>query len=105
MQLREPFGGLPDTFWHLLMSDSHTYKRMQSLGLALILDVALVLYSRGGRWTTTNEDLESERIDFDGLQVTVVTPETLYRMKKATVRLRDKGDAERIRQRFGLEED
>jgi len=26
-------------------------------------------------------------------------------MKKATVRLRDKGDAERIRQRFGLEEE
>ena len=51
------------------------------------------------------EDLDSERIDFDGLQVTVVTPETLYRMKKGTVRLRDKGDAERIRQRFGLEED
>jgi len=55
--------------------------------------------------TFSFEDLESERIDFDGLQVTVVTPETLYRMKKATVRLRDKGDAERIRQRFGLEED
>jgi len=51
------------------------------------------------------EDLDSERVDFDGLQVTVVTPETLYRMKKGTVRLRDKGDAERIRQRFGFEED
>ena len=51
------------------------------------------------------DDLESERIDFDGLQVTVVTPETLYRMKKGTVRLRDQGDAERIRQRFGLGED
>ena len=51
------------------------------------------------------DELESERIDFDGLQVTVVTPETLYRMKKGTVRLRDQGDAERIRQRFGLEED
>jgi len=50
-------------------------------------------------------DLESERIDFDGLEVTVVTPETLYGMKKSTVRLRDKGDAERLRQRFGLEED
>ena len=51
------------------------------------------------------EDLESERVDFDGLEVTIVTPETLYLMKKATVRLRDKGDAERIRRRFGLEED
>ena len=44
-------------------------------------------------------------VDFDGLEVTVVTPETLYRMKKGTVRMRDRGDAERIRQRFGLEED
>jgi len=51
------------------------------------------------------DDLESERIDFDGLEVSVVTPETLYRMKKGTVRLRDQGDAERIRQKFGLEED
>ena len=31
-------------------------------------------------------DLESERVDFDGLEVSVVTPETLYRMKKSTVR-------------------
>ncbi len=51
------------------------------------------------------EDLESERIDFDGLEVSVVTPATLYRMKKGTVRLRDQGDAERLRRRFGFEED
>lgn len=51
------------------------------------------------------EDLESERVDFDGLEVSVVTPVTLYRMKKGTVRPRDQGDAERLRQRFGFEED
>jgi hypothetical protein len=51
------------------------------------------------------EDLESERIDFDGLEVSIVTPATLYRMKKGTVRPRDQGDAERLRQRFGFEED
>jgi hypothetical protein len=49
-------------------------------------------------------DLESERVDFDGLEVTVVTPETLYRMKKATVRPQDWGDAERLRRRFKLED-
>ncbi len=49
------------------------------------------------------EDLESERIDFDGLEVSVVTPATLYRMKKATIRPQDQGDAERLRQRFGFE--
>ena len=51
------------------------------------------------------EDLESERVDFDGLEVSIVTPATLYRMKKDTVRLRDQGDAERLRQRFGFEEE
>jgi hypothetical protein len=51
------------------------------------------------------EDLESERVDFDGLEVSVVTPATLYRMKKGTLRPRDRGDAERLRQRFGFEEE
>lgn len=51
------------------------------------------------------EDLESERVDFDGLEVSVVTPATLYRMKKGTVRPRDQGDAERLRQRFGFEDE
>lgn len=50
------------------------------------------------------DDLDSERVDFDGLEVTVVTPETLYRMKKSTVRPQDWGDAERLRQHFGFEE-
>ncbi len=49
------------------------------------------------------EDLDSERIDFDGLEVSIVTPATLYRMKKDTARLRDRGDAERLRRRFGFE--
>lgn len=51
------------------------------------------------------EDLQSERVDFDGLEVSVVTPKTLYRMKKATVRPQDWGDAERLRQRFGFEDE
>lgn len=51
------------------------------------------------------EDLESERLRIAGLEVSVVTPESLYRMKKGTVRPRDQGDAERLRQRFGFEDD
>ena len=51
------------------------------------------------------EDLESERLNFDGLEVTVVTPMMLYRMKRSTVRPHDWGDAERLRVRFNLEED
>lgn len=48
--------------------------------------------------------LASQRVDFDGLEVSVVTPETLYGMKKVTVRPKDWGDAEQLRRRFGLED-
>ena len=48
--------------------------------------------------------LESERVDLDGVMVTTVTPATLYRMKKGTVRPKDWGDAQRIARRFGLKE-
>ncbi len=51
------------------------------------------------------EDLESERVEFEGLEVSVVTPEMLYRMKKDTVRPRDRADAERLRQRFRFEDE
>lgn len=48
------------------------------------------------------DDLTVARVDFDGLEVSVAAPDTLYRMKKDTVRLRDRADAEVLRQRFGL---
>src|SRR5579862_6272491 len=51
------------------------------------------------------EDLETQRVPFDDLSVTVVTPRTLYRMKKGTVRLQDRADAEALRQHFGLKEE
>jgi hypothetical protein len=50
------------------------------------------------------EGLESERVDFGGVTVSVVTPTTLYRMKRGTVRPKDHVDAERVRRRFGLKE-
>lgn len=46
--------------------------------------------------------LTSERVDFGGVTVSVVTPETLYRMKRGTLRPKDHVDAERIAHRFGL---
>jgi hypothetical protein len=49
--------------------------------------------------------LTSERADLDGLAVTVVTPRTLYRMKRGTVRLKDRADAERVARRFHLEDE
>jgi hypothetical protein len=51
------------------------------------------------------EGLESGEVDLDGLPVEVVTPRQLYEMKKDTVRLRDRGDAELLRERFELDEE
>ncbi len=48
------------------------------------------------------DGLESQRLDIGGLEVTVVTPLTLYEMKKATVRPKDWGDADQLRRRFGF---
>ncbi len=53
----------------------------------------------------TFADLETERVPFGDVTATVVTPRTLYRMKRATVRPRDRADAEVLRREFGLEDD
>jgi hypothetical protein len=53
------------------------------------------------RW----KDLEILRVPFEGLTVNVVSPRTLYRMKRGTVRTKDRADAEVLRRRFGLEDD
>jgi Nucleotidyl transferase AbiEii toxin, Type IV TA system len=45
-------------------------------------------------------DLEAEVKIFRGIPVRVATPKTLYRMKKDTVRGKDKVDAEALRQTF-----
>ena len=48
-------------------------------------------------------DLETMRVPFDGLTATAVSPRMLYRMKKDTVRLKDRADAEMLRRQFRLE--
>lgn len=53
------------------------------------------------RW----QDLEVLRAPFEGLTVSVVSPRTLFRMKSATVRAKDRADAEILRRRFGSEVD
>jgi hypothetical protein len=50
-------------------------------------------------------DLETQRVPVDGLTATVVTPRMLYRMKKGTVRLKDRADAEMLKRQFKLESD
>ena len=49
-------------------------------------------------------DLEVQRVELDELEVPVVTPRTLYAMKKGTVRPKDWGDAAMLRDFFDLEE-
>ncbi len=51
------------------------------------------------------EDLEARPVQLDDVTVPVVTPRMLYRMKRDTVRPRDRGDADLLRRRFGLEEE
>ena len=53
----------------------------------------------------TFADLEIERVPYEDLPVTAVTPRTLYRMKKDTVRLQDRADADLLRRRFNLEQE
>ena len=49
-------------------------------------------------------DLPSQIIEIDGVSVPVVTAETLYAMKKNTVRYKDKMDAANLRERYSLKE-
>lgn len=47
-------------------------------------------------------DLESQRVAFEGFEVTVATPRMLVRMKEATVRPKDRLDAAMLRERFRI---
>ena len=51
------------------------------------------------------EDLEAAPIAFEGVDVPVGTPRMLFRMKRDTIRPRDRADAAALRARFGLEDD
>jgi len=51
------------------------------------------------------EDIETQEIEVAGVRARVATPRMLYRMKKDTVRMRDRADAERLLGRFGPEID
>jgi len=55
--------------------------------------------------TFAYEDLEIEQRKYDDVSVSVVTPRTLWRMKKDTVRPSDRFDAQVLAERFGFRED
>jgi hypothetical protein len=51
------------------------------------------------------DDIEAMRLPFEDLAVSVATPEALYRMKRDTLRLKDKADAELLKERFNLKDE
>lgn len=51
------------------------------------------------------EDIEWELREYEGIPVRLATPRMLWRMKKDTVRLHDRADAQLLRDRFGIEEE
>ena len=48
--------------------------------------------------------VEHEVKELEGVRIRVATPAMLYRMKKDTLRWKDKIDAAALRERFGVEE-
>jgi predicted nucleotidyltransferase len=48
------------------------------------------------------EDVDWQELDVAGVKVRVATPESLYAMKRGTVRPRDSDDARRLARAFGL---
>lgn len=50
------------------------------------------------------EDLRAQEIAFEGCALNVATPETLWRMKKGTMRPIDQADALSLREKFGVGE-
>lgn len=50
------------------------------------------------------EDLVIDRVAFGATNIAVVSAETLYRMKRDTVRLRDRDDAQRLVEAFGFDD-
>jgi len=50
------------------------------------------------------EDLEPDETTLEGVKVRLVSPRTLFRMKKDTVRPKDRLDADGLRAKYGFEE-
>lgn len=68
------------------------------------VDFTIDLVSRlGDAFTFT--DLDIQRMSVGDLVIAVVTPATLYRMKRDTVRPRDRDDAARLARAFDLDDE
>lgn len=68
------------------------------------VDFTIDIVSRLGD-TFRFDDLEIDRVSVGSVVIAVVTPATLYRMKRDTVRPRDRDDAQRLAAAFDLAPD
>jgi hypothetical protein len=62
-----------------------------------------ILVRLGEMWAYP--DIEFEERVIEGVTIRIATPRMLFRMKRGTVRLQDRADAERLRRRFRIEEE
>lgn len=67
-------------------------------------DLIVDVISRVGT-TFQYEDLEFTIQPHDGISVRLATPRMLYRMKRDTIRGTDRGDAERLMEKFKFEDE
>lgn len=51
------------------------------------------------------DDLEADVLEMDGVKIRVATPRTLIRMKRDTVRMQDRMDADKLRRKFQIEDE
>jgi hypothetical protein len=51
------------------------------------------------------EDVEAVRMPFEDLTISVASPAALYKMKRDTERLKDRADAELLKERFKLKDE
>ena len=50
------------------------------------------------------DDLESGVYSYGDVEVTVASPETLYAMKHNAIRLQDRADAQKLKEKFNLKD-
>jgi len=67
-------------------------------------DLVIDLMTRVGE-AFRYEDIDTQDIEVEGIAVRVATPRTLYRMKRGTLRPKDRIDAEALRRQFHLDEE
>lgn len=78
-------------------------KAMNAEGVEYITFGAIALWAHG--LVRAYDTLQWQMGEIEGVPIRVVTPAQLYEMKRRTVRPKDRGDAEALREEFLLPEE